>query len=186
MAKKTWAILRGFTTKRTKAEIKAAGLFDLERFVKEELNKIHVPFKDDCEDCPVSDSEAPVRYNIDNDTIEYWDGATWFESSIIPPVESVTVTQTSSETSTVEVNGSKGVITTVPLTTTPGRYFEFELINASILPSSVIQLTGLNSRTGQLNVSLGSVSAGSAVIIVGNVDNNEPFDDVVKIHFNIS
>lgn len=75
MAKKTWAILRGFTTKRTKAEIKTAGLFDLERFVKEELNKVHVPFVDDCEDCPASDSN-PVR-GVDEENLEVLIDGEW-------------------------------------------------------------------------------------------------------------
>lgn len=185
MNKKGWAAHRGIFIKRPQSVIDQQNLFDFRRAVKEELNLVHVPFHDVCEDCPVSDSETPVRYNIDNEIIEYWNGTTWTDSGFRLPSESSNVTQITSPTTTVNASTLNGVITTVALTTAAGAYFEFTLSNTLIFTTSVIQLTGLNSGTGQLNITLVSVNAGNAVIRVGNVDNSEAFNSLVKIHYRI-
>ncbi len=188
--RKRWSAHRGIFTQKPQSVIDQQNLWDFERAVKEELNRVHVPFSDDCEDCPVEDSPTPVRYNTEDEVFEYWDEdeGEWTEITIditdTPPT-AANITQLVSGTTGVEANGQVGVITTVALTTAAGAYAEFTFTNSSILSTSVIQLTGLNSGTGQLAVALVSVSAGSAVIRYGNIDNSEAFNSLIKIHYRI-
>ena len=181
MAKKTY-LHRGLTVKRTEEQAREQNLFDLERYWKETANKLFVPFSDTCDEaCPVPVGQ-PVR--VLADVLETYDGTEWVDLNSV--ADAVTTTQATSKTTAVVANGAKGVITTVALDDAAGAYFQFTLTNSSIIPTSVIQLTGLNSGTGQLAVSLVSIGTGSAVIRVGNADNSEAFNSLVKIHFNIS
>jgi hypothetical protein len=180
MAKKTY-LHRGLITKLTPEQAKEAKVFDLERWWKETANKLFVPFNDTCNlDCPVPLGQ-PVR--VLANVLSTYNGEEWITLSSV--ASAVTVTQETSKTTAVVANGSKGVVTTVALTDALDTAFVFTLTNSSILPTSVIQLTPLNSGTGIAHLGIVSIGTGSAVIRVSNV-GVAPFNAALKIHFNIS
>jgi len=178
MAHLKWTLHQGLATKKTQEQIDRFKLFDFERVIKQQLNENHVPFDDVCEDCPVADS-APVRYNLNN--LQYWDGTAWVSTALVAG----TVTQITSGTTGVTNNSTKGVITTVPLTTAADATFSFTFTNSNIVAGSVIHLTPQNAGAGTAFISIASIAAGSAVIKVTNL-GTVALNSLIKIHYLIN
>jgi len=95
------------------------------------------------------------------------------------------VTQATSKTTGVTLDTHSGVITTVALTDAADTSFTFTLTSAKILAGSIIQLTPVNAGNGIVNLSIVSITAGSAVIRVANV-GTAALNSLIKIHFRIS
>lgn len=55
------------TTKKIKEN------FDLDKFVKKTVDKLNVPFFDECCDTAESKVYVPVRYNVTDEVLEYYD-----------------------------------------------------------------------------------------------------------------
>lgn len=81
-----------------------------------------------------------------------------------------TVTQITSKTTAVTANVLNGVVTTVALTDAADTSFNFTVNNSKVTATSNVQLTGIYAgATGDVKVSLVSVSAGAFVVKVSNV-----------------
>lgn len=96
-----------------------------------------------------------------------------------------TITQITSKTTTVVLDKSAGVITTVALTDAADTSFEFTFTNSLLVATSVVQLTVENSGTGVGVATVTSLGAGTGVIRVNNV-GVAAFNSVLKIHFTVS
>lgn len=73
----------------------AKGFFGFRKMFWDYLNKLNVPFVDPCcEDAPTV--TAPVRYNSETGTIQYYNGTTWTNL----PFDAVNPTTTTTTTST--------------------------------------------------------------------------------------
>jgi len=101
-----------------------------------------------------------------------------------------TVTQGTSITTGVTVNATKGVITTVALTTAAGATAgPFVVTNSKVLATSVVlaSVEYANGKTGFPAVLVEAVAAGSFNVRLKNITTStETLNDVVKIHFVIN
>jgi len=99
----------------------------------------------------------------------------------------VAVTQGTSITTGVTANATKGVITTVSLTTAAGvTAGPFVVTNSKVLATSVVLVSVeyANGKTGFPAVLVESITAGSFNVRLKNITTGvETLNDVVKVHF---
>lgn len=135
-------------------------------------------------DTSATKNKTTKRYMLYVDSLknlQYWDTTGYKQVSI---TDYGAITQLTSATTTVVKNNSRGVITTVALTTAADASFEFTFTNSTIKATSVIQLTGLTAGTGVVHPALVSVGSGTCVIRVTNV-GTAAFNALAKIHYTI-
>lgn len=99
-----------------------------------------------------------------------------------------TVTQLTSITTGVTVNATKGVITTVSLTTAAGAAESpFVVTNSKVVASSIIitSVEYASGKTGFPVVLVEAVAAGSFGIRILNAKAAGALNDIVKIHFQV-
>lgn len=99
-----------------------------------------------------------------------------------------TVTQATGITTGVTVNATKGVITTVSLTTAASTVAgPFVVTNNKVTASSIVQATieYANGKTGFPVCLVENVAAGSFNVRLLNVATAAALNDVVKIHFDV-
>lgn len=100
-----------------------------------------------------------------------------------------TVTQGTSITTGVTVNATKGVITTVSLTTAASTVAgPFVVTNSKVTATSVVQATVeyANGKTGFPVCLVENVALGSFNVRLLNVATAATLNDVVKIHFTVN
>lgn len=100
-----------------------------------------------------------------------------------------TVTQATNITTGVTVNATKGVITTVSLTTAASTVAgPFTVTNSKVLATSVVTATVeyANGKTGFPVCLVENVAAGSFNIRLINVHTVAALNDIVKIHFTVA
>ena len=184
--------------------------FSFRKAFRDFLGYLNVPYYDPCcSDTPVL--FAPIRYNTEDETSEYYNGTDWTpygESSdtatfgtISESVagEGVTVdgvllkdggvviskdtqTQLTSKTTTVVSNSPAGVITTVALTDAADTSFTFTLTNSFIVGTSVVLPTvNMNGGNGHAHVEI-VPGTGSATVTVTNI-GTAAFNSAIKIGF---
>lgn len=98
------------------------------------------------------------------------------------------VTQATNITTGVTVNATKGVITTVSLTTAASTVAgPFVVTNSKVTTASIIQcaVEYANGKTGFPVCLIESIANGSFNIRLINVSTSAALNDVVKIHFDI-
>lgn len=101
----------------------------------------------------------------------------------------VSVTQGTNITTGVTVNATKGVITTVSLTTAASTVAgPFVVTNSKVTTSSVVQATVeyANGKTGFPVCLVENVALGSFNVRLLNVATAAALNDVVKIHFTVN
>ena len=99
-----------------------------------------------------------------------------------------TVTQLTSITTGVAVNATKGVITTVSLTTAAGTSESpFVVTNSKVAASSIIitSVEYASGKTGFPVVLVEAVAAGQFGVRILNAKASGSLNDVVKIHFQV-
>ena len=90
-------LIREFNTSDRNKRGWAKGFFGFRKMFWEYLNKLHVPFYDDC--CEeAADITYPVRWNESLKRMEKYNGTAWVDITEI--VETTTTTSTSSTTTT--------------------------------------------------------------------------------------
>lgn len=100
-----------------------------------------------------------------------------------------TVTQATSISTGVTINATKGVITTVALTTAASTVAgPFTVTNSKVLSTSVIRVNVeyANGKTGFPVALIESVGTGTFKIRLLNVHTSAALNDVVKLHFTIT
>ena len=98
------------------------------------------------------------------------------------------VTQGTNITTGVTANATKGVITTVSLTTAAGvTAGPFVVTNSKVLATSVVLVSVeyANGKTGFPVCLVEAVAAGSFNVRLLNASTGAALNDVVKIHFNV-
>lgn len=86
------------------------------------LKKLNVPFYDPC--CPEASAGganyAAARFNTDNGTFEYWDGADWVDTEdwVAPTTTTTTTVAPSTTTTTTAAPTTTTTTTAAPTTTT--------------------------------------------------------------------
>lgn len=99
-----------------------------------------------------------------------------------------TVTQLTSITTGVTLNKSKGVITTVALTTAASTQAgPFVVTNSNVLTTSIVivNVEYASGKTGFPTAIVEAVAAGSFKVRLLNAATGAALNDVVKIHFTI-
>lgn len=99
-----------------------------------------------------------------------------------------TVTQLTSITTGVTLNKTKGVITTVALTTAASTVAgPFTITNSNVLATSVVNITVeyASGKTGFPVALIEAVTVGSFKVRLLNAATGAALNDVVKIHFTI-
>lgn len=97
-----------------------------------------------------------------------------------------TITQITSKTTAVAIDGYDGVITTVALTDAQGTSFNFTVNNPKARAISTILLTPIYAgTTGNVSVSLVSQTKGSFVVKVANT-GVAVLNAVAKIQFKVT
>jgi hypothetical protein len=76
----------------------AKGFFSFRKMFWEYLEKLHVPFFDQCCEDASENNGFPVRWNVALQRLEYFNGTVW--GDIIPIVEATTTTTTAAPTTT--------------------------------------------------------------------------------------
>ena len=100
----------------------------------------------------------------------------------------VSVTQGTNITTGVTVNATKGVITTVSLTTAASTVAgPFVVTNSKVTTSSIVQATVeyATGKTGFPVCLIEAVAAGSFNVRLLNASTGAALNDVVKIHFDV-
>ncbi len=100
----------------------------------------------------------------------------------------VAVTQGTSITTGVTANATKGVITTVSLTTAASTVAgPFVVTNSKVTTSSIVQATVeyATGKTGFPVCLIEAVAAGSFNVRLLNASTGAALNDVVKIHFDV-
>lgn len=100
----------------------------------------------------------------------------------------VAVTQGTSITTGVTANATKGVITTVSLTTAASTVAgPFVVTNSKVTTSSIVQATVeyANGKTGFPVCLVENVALGSFNVRLLNASTGAALNDVVKIHFDV-
>ena len=100
-----------------------------------------------------------------------------------------TVTQATSITTGVTINATKGVITTVALTTAASTVAgPFTVTNSKVLSTSIVKVNVeyANGKTGFPVILIEGVAAGAFKIRLINVHTSAALNDVVKLHFTIT
>lgn len=98
------------------------------------------------------------------------------------------VTQATNITTGVTINATKGVITTVSLTTAASTVAgPFTVTDSKVLATSVIKLSVeyANGKTGFPVALVEGVAAGTFKVRLLNVHTSAALNDVVKIHFTV-
>lgn len=71
--KTKWFLRKGIAFKETELK-KDDGGFDLRKWLKRELEGVHVPYYDNC--CQGAADPSTVQYDLTNDTLQYYDPVT--------------------------------------------------------------------------------------------------------------
>lgn len=134
----------------------------------------------------------PLEYSLGSSNIKYFPRLQYSKiAEIIKSINGVivNVTQITSITTGVTTNSTRGVITTVALTTAASTVAgPFIVTNSYVKTTSLINVTVeyANGKTGFPISIIESVSNGTFNIRLLNVSTLAALNDVVKIHFRIT
>ena len=134
----------------------------------------------------------PLEYSLGSNKVQSFPRIQY--AKIIEIIKSINgvvlnVTQITSVTTGVTTNATRGVITTVALTTAPSTVAgPFVITNSYVKTTSVVSATVeyANGKTGFPVVLVESVANGTFNIRLINVHISASLNDVIKIHFRIT